>query len=221
MRRNKIIREETAKIAFIGFGGLGKEIEDMLGISEKKCNQIYFDDKLFDEGYPNSFPISDFSKDDFANYDFFVCLGYRHLLKKRKIISELIRLNRHLPSIIHGTSFFNSTATLGHGSVIYPMSNIDKDVRIGSGVVLHNSVTISHHGILHDCCHLGPGVTVCGYVEIDESTFVGAGSVISNGIRIGRNVIIGVGTVVTQDISDNASVIGNPMRILTKKIVLR
>jgi sugar O-acyltransferase (sialic acid O-acetyltransferase NeuD family) len=207
-------------IAFIGFGNLGKQIYNMISMSKKIEEYIFFDDLLLKEGNSKSFPFFDYSKDDFKDYDFYVTLGYKSLQEKSKIIGKLITLKRSLPGYIHNTAFINQTAQLKDGIFIYPMCNIDMNVTIGYGVILNNSVTISHDNVIGDCSYLSPGVIVSGFVEIGKATFLGSGSIISNNIKIGSNVIIGAGTVVTRDIPDNSSVIGNPMKILNKKINL-
>ena len=106
---------------------------------------------------------------------------------------------------------------IGFGTMIYPMCNVDKEVRLGRGVLLNNTVTVSH---THNCtigdgCYLSPGVTVSGNIDIGSECFVGAGAALANDIRIADRTTIGIGTTVTRDIeSPGRSVISNPMRVL-------
>lgn len=53
---------------------------------------------------------------------------------------------------------------------------------------------------------------------IGKNCFIGIEAIILPGIRIGDEVIIGAGTVVTKDIPSNSVVVGNPGKILPKKI---
>jgi hypothetical protein len=55
-------------------------------------------------------------------------------------------------------------------------------------------------------------VMLSGFWNIRRSQFCD-----QQGITIGNNVTIGAGTVVIKDIPDNATVVGNPQRILRKE----
>ncbi len=213
-------KNSAGGVAYIGFGDLARQIRCMFSLPEDGAGVIIFDDALCNDRHPNAHHLIDCLNDEYSDYDFYVCLGYKHSQKKKGIIDALMRKKRHLPSHIHKTCFVESAAKIGEGSIVYPMCNIGDRAVVGRGVVLNNSVIVSHDTIVHDCCYLAPGVTVCGYVEIGENAFIGAGAVIANGVRIGTNAIIGVGTVVTEDVADDASVIGYPMRTLKKRLRL-
>jgi len=207
------------KVAFIGFGELGQQLYNFV------CAQYEIDTPiLFDDNYEGSigevFPFKDFSDDKFADYSFFIGLGYKHLGTKLEILKTLSDLKRNLPNFIHPTSYVSSLATLGQGIYIYPMCNIDKEVIIRSGCLINNSVTISHNASIYDCTYISPGVVLSGNVQIGKRVFVGTGSMFSNNVTIGDDVTIGIGTIVTKDVPNQVTVIGNPMQILNKKLNL-
>jgi sugar O-acyltransferase (sialic acid O-acetyltransferase NeuD family) len=207
------------KAAIVGFGELGEQIKEFLkSCTEPYTEIIYFDDAKFEINSINAFPFNNYINDDFKDFDFFVAIGYKHLIEKQKVIKNLIALNRSLPSFVHISSFKSKTSILGQASFIYPMCNIDKKTSIGEGVILNNSVTVSHDNIIGAGSYLSPGVVTCGYVEIGENCFIGAGSVISSHIKIGKNVTIGIGSVVTTNVPDNVSAIGNPAVIKDKPL---
>jgi sugar O-acyltransferase (sialic acid O-acetyltransferase NeuD family) len=202
------------KLAFIGFGELGKQIHAFIKEKNASAECIYFDDILYSQKIVDSFPFNLYTDNKFADYNFIICLGYTLLKKKNQILQELIELNRKQVSFIHASSFIMSTAFVDDGTVCYPMCNIDKDVKIGKSVLINNSVVISHNSIVGDCCYLSPGIIVSGNVIIGNNTFIGAGSIIANNLSIGNNVTIGLGSVITKDIPDNSFVIGNPMKLV-------
>ena len=206
-------------IALIGFGESGKQFFGFL--KNKSDRFVFFDDTLPKENNPDFFSFHDYGQQQFSGFDFFVSLGYHHLKKKKNIIEHLLKLGRNVPAFHHSTSFINPTASLGAGTFIFPMCNIDKEVKTGKGVLLNNSVCISHNNIIGDCCYIAPGVITSGFVEIGNETFIGTGTVISNDIKIGNNVTVGAGAVITKDIPDNCSVAGNPFRILDKPLRLK
>jgi sugar O-acyltransferase (sialic acid O-acetyltransferase NeuD family) len=204
--------------AFVGFGELGAQIASMVDQIAKPNHLVIFDDIAYQQRVPNSQPFDAYADEIYAAYDFYVCLGYKHLQRKLAILDQLGALGRSIPVHCAPSTFLNTAAILNPGVIVYPMSNIDKDVQVGCGSLLNNSVILSHNCRIGSCCYLSPGVTVSGYVSIGDCTFIGAGSIISNNVSIGRNVSVGIGTVVSTDLPDDVSAIGNPMRILTHKL---
>lgn len=204
------------KLAFVGYGELGKQL---MGFAEeilKPSEIIIFDDEAYVSNQTNAFPFQDYILEKFREYNFIIGLGYKHLQKKKEIIDFLKEKGRKLPSIIHPTCFISKTAIIHEAVYIYPMCNIDKNVIIEAGTLLNNSATISHDSKIGQCCYLSPSITSSGFVTIGNYTFLGTGSIISNNITIGNNVIVGIGSVVTKNINDNQSVIGNPIKVLKK-----
>ncbi len=209
------------KIGLIGYGELGQQVFNFLAhYYNNNTEYFYFDDDKDSYSLTNCFSFCDYKLDDFADLTFFVCLGYKHLRLKVNIIKDLQKLNRSVLSFIHSTVYKDSTIKMGHGSIIYPGCIIDKDVVIKDGVLINNSVTLSHNCVISDGCYISPGVVISGKVIIGENTFIGSGSIVSNNITIGSDCIIGVGSVITKNIPNNSSVIGNPMKYLSKPLNL-
>lgn len=202
------------KIAFIGYGELGRQIHAFVQQTNAVAEAIFFDDTLCQQKQVNAFPFKTYEDDLYKEYSFIISLGYKQLPAKQKVIEKLDGLGRNLYSFIHPSCFVNPSAIVAKGVVAYPMCNIDKEVKIEKGVLLNNSVTISHNAVIQSCCYLSPGVVLSGNVIVGENTFIGSGATVANNISIGKNVIIGIGTVVTQDIADNSYVIGNPMKFV-------
>ena len=210
------------KFGFIGFGDLGKQINNHFIAKEQLPeNQIYFfDDNLHKRGAKNAFRFHDYLLEEHKDLSFINCLGYKHLMLKNAIINQLLDAKRTIQGFNHPSCFISSDCTIMDGSIIYPLCAIDFGVVVGFGVLLNNSVTISHDCTIGSCTYLAPGVVISGKVTIGENCFVGAGSIITDHITIGSNVTIGVGTVVTKNIPDNTCVIGNPMKVVNQ-LVLR
>ena len=212
----------TRKIAYIGFGDLGDQLSLFLKQTfHGEISEVYFDDNLFSTQQPNSFPFSKYTDQQFNSYDFYICLGYKNLELKTRILSEMKTAGKKLPQFIHPSAIINPTATIGDGVIIYPGCNIDQYVTLEDGALLNNSVIVSHNSIIGKSSFLAPGVVISGNVKIGKETFIGSGTVVSNNIELGDNVITGIGTVITKSVFAGSSVIGNPMKILTEKIKLK
>jgi sugar O-acyltransferase (sialic acid O-acetyltransferase NeuD family) len=203
------------KIAsIIGYGELGQQFHNNL------ISLNYSTFFLFDDNY-KKIKFTEYKNDIYKDSDFYVGLGYKNLFTKYAILNELRSTFKETPNFIHAKTFVNKTSIVEDAVFIYPMCNIDINVRIKLGSVINNSVVISHDSIIGNCCYISPGCIISGNVKIGDFTFVGAGAIISNNVTIGKNVIIGIGTVITNNIPDNCSVIGNPMRILKKKLEIK
>lgn len=209
------------KAAFIGFGDLGDQVFQFIRQAYPLDKRALFDDIQLEKGNPDAIAFQQYKEDEFAGYDFFVCLGYKHLEAKNRLITELSALGRKLPYYIHPSSHVAATAQIGDGTVVYPMCNIDHNAHIGKGCLINNSVVVSHDALIGDCCYLSPGVILSGKVTIGENSFLGSGVTVSNGVKIGKNVQIGIGTLITKDIPDNVSVLGSPPRTFHRKLNIR
>lgn len=211
------------KLAFIGYGALGAQIISLLQTLKTPISDIvYFDDILFKEkeGLNNYYDFEDFRTYDLSNYKVFIGLGYKHLVKKREIINELLEKEIELLTFIHPTSYVSPLAKVEAGVIIYPMCNIDSMVTIKMGAILHNSVVVSHETTIGMSAYIAPGVIISGNVTIGNSCFLGAGCVISNGITLGDKVTIGIGSVVSKNIDSSLFAIGNPA-IIKKNLNLK
>lgn len=107
---------------------------------------------------------------------------------------------------------------------IYKMK-ISNSARIAFGAKLDKT---NPKGIyIDDETYIASGVTILSHdyirgqklkTKIGKRCFIGMNSIIMPGIIIGDEVIVGSGSIVTKDIPSNVMVVGNPARILRKRI---
>ncbi len=209
------------KIGLIAYGSLGKQIENLIGeIYTDDYEVYYFDDNAKENELENARSFYDFSRSEYADLEFVVCLGYKNLLLKKEIMNTLLQQKRIILNLIHPTSYISPKSSLGKGIVIYPMCNVDQGVILKDGILLNNSVTVSHNSEVGECSFLAPGVTLSGYVKIGSCCFLGTNTSVANNITLGNNCIIALGTAVIKSVPENSSLIGNPAKILSRKIKL-
>lgn len=206
------------KVGYIGFGDFGKQIQSLVENGQVPEQVVYFDDILAEKN--KGLPFSEYVKDAYADFSFYVGLGYLHLQKRNEIIQTLLKLNRKLPQFIHPRAFVASSSRIDEGCIIFPLVNIDTNVWIKAGTVLHNSACVSHNSIIGAGTYLSPGTVISGNVSIGDASFIGSGSIVANGVHIGNNCRIGIGSVVTKSLPDNTHCIGNPLRILHEPLQL-
>lgn len=211
----------SRKIAYIGFGALGKQVSAFIRqTSSETPEEIYFDDVAVKNGLANAYPFSEHAENSFSEYDFYICLGYKQLSIKNDILNKLKSSGRNLPAFIHPSTIVNPDSKIGPGCIIYPGCNIDQGVILKEAVLLNNSVTICHDSIIHNSTFLAPAVVICGNVIVEEECFIGAGTVVLNEIEIGKGATIGAGSLVSMNIPPKMSAIGNPIRLLNSQIEL-
>ena len=189
----------------------------MLGLLrevDRPDDVVFFDDLAHRDRRENSFPFDSFLDPRFADHDYYLALGYRHLPLKAKILNQLRAAGRRVPSFVHPGCHVHPSCRIGDGCVLYPMCNLDQEVELKPAVLLHNSVVVSHNSTLGTAVCCSPGVVLSGHVTIGEATFLGTGTLVSSNRQIGARSRIGIGTVVSVDVPDDTSAIGNPMRLL-------
>jgi sugar O-acyltransferase (sialic acid O-acetyltransferase NeuD family) len=199
-------------IGIIGYGELGKQLELLALSCGWENNFIYFDDLHFDRENENTYPFRDYLKEDFKHLNFLVGIGYKKLALRSKIFRTLVEKQRSIPSLVHPTAFIHPSAHIDGGVYIYPLCNVDKNVVLERGVVLNNSVVISHDTRIDQACFLSPGVILSSFCRIGACSFLGAGTVVSNKVIVGNNVTIGIGTVVSKNLEPGKFYIGNPVK---------
>jgi acetyltransferase EpsM len=135
--------------------------------------------------------------------------------------SNIIRKNISLEyenysyvSLIHPNSNTSKNTKIGIGSVVIAGACINNGACIGDHCIINTGVVVDHDCVINDFVHVSPNATICGNVKVDEGSWVGAGAIIIQGIKVGKNVTIGAGSVIIKDIPDNATVVGNPGRII-------
>lgn len=95
-----------------------------------------------------------------------------------------------------------STEKIGSGLVLFHgFSSILYAKSIGENCTFYHNVTL---GKKKDIPTIGNNVTVC------------AGAMVIGGVNIGDNVTIGANALVNKDVPSNSTVVGNPMRIISK-----
>jgi len=206
----------------VGYGSFARHVKEVFSIRSGPHNKIYAfnDDSFEDEKNVTRCSFTSYLRKTYQKCDFFVTLGYHHLKLKKRIIGQLLTQRRSVPTLVHPSAYVHPSAFLAQGSMVFPMCNIDKNVRIGFGSVIHNSVVISHDCVLGPGCYLAPGVVLSGNVQLGPGTFIGTGAVVSNGIRIGEDSRIGIGSVVARSLGSRVSAIGNPIVKLKRQLPL-
>jgi len=125
---------------------------------------------------------------------------YPYLLLYRYLVDWLwaIEMPRKL-TVGKGLSLFH-----GHALVI------NQGVVIGENCTLRNSTTIGHRKL--------PDGTFSKCPRVGNNVDIGANVCIIGDVEIGDNVAIGAGAVVFRNVPPNSVAVGNPARIIERKL---
>ena len=188
-----------------GASGHAKVIIGILKLLKQSISKIY-DDKA-------PFQLLDYKVTSFDNDytgDYIISVGNN---KARKKISKLLN-KAHFGNAIHPTSIIDSSVEIAIGTVVMASATINPATVIGKHCIINTSASIDHDCVIADFAHISPNATLCGNVAVGEGTQIGAGAVINPNISIGKWCVVGAGAVIIKNIPDNATVVGNPGRII-------
>ena len=102
------------------------------------------------------------------------------------------------------------------GAVIGDRVTVKCGVQIWDGVTLEDDVFVGANVTFTNDRHPRSGNHnfILEKTTVKRGASIGAGAVILPGVTIGENAVVGAGAVVTKDVPDDATVVGNPTRIL-------
>jgi serine O-acetyltransferase len=106
---------------------------------------------------------------------------------------------------------------------LFYQSYIPYKTQIGPGVSFGHAigVVLAPRSVIGAHCKIRHHVTVAdgkgGGARIGDEVEIGAGAFILNNLTIGSRVRIGANAVVVQDVPDDATVVGNPGRVVSIK----
>ena len=205
-------------LGVIGAGHLG------LQIAHHALHDNHFDEVIFFDDYITSDSVSGYkvlgnSDDIISSYNkglfskLLIGVGYKNMIKRDALFC---RFKDDIPfaTLVHSTCFIDHTSNIDSGTIIYPGSTIDANVKIGNNVLINIDCTISHDSVIDSHSFLSPKVAVAGFVNIGKSNVIGINSTIIDNLSIANNTKIGAGTVVIETIEKSGLYIGNPHRLV-------
>lgn len=139
------------------------------------------------------------------------------IARERIVHKARSKLHCTFPSLIHPRASLDSrpnAVRIGAGVIIYPSASLTTDVDIEDFVQINPGATVAHQSRIGAFSTICPGAMVCGYVAVGRSCFIGAGAVIRDKVRIVDGCTIGAGAVVACDIDQPGTWAGVPARYI-------
>jgi sugar O-acyltransferase (sialic acid O-acetyltransferase NeuD family) len=156
-------------------------------------------------------------QEDLARSPSLLCGVYRPGVK-RKVFGHFCERygigSERYSKLIHPGAEVASTAKLGNGVTVGPLSAIAPYAVLGNLVSVNRSVSIGHHTVIGGYATLNPGAHVAGRCRIGAGVTLGMGAIVVDGVSIGENSAVGAGALVTRDVPANVLVYGTPAKVV-------
>ncbi len=212
-------------LAIYGAGGFGREIAELakqINDETPKWNEFIFivDSEYIKDGDKKI--INDIEVISFdnalqrygKNLDIVIALGEPAV---RERVAKTIESVGWTPAtLIHPDVYIPKTTKIGKGVVIQRTASISCNVTINDYAVIQFLVHLGHDCFIEEGSVISPSCTLAGGVHIGKYTFLGMNCCVIQQVSIGDYTVIGMSSSVYKDIGDEYVAIGNPARILKK-----
>jgi sugar O-acyltransferase (sialic acid O-acetyltransferase NeuD family) len=211
------------KVAIFGARGFARELHQLLrdvsaAGTPHDCVGFIVDPEYLETTTVNNLPVYDHRAVLAQDKDIRVVIGIGETPPRYRIANEIAQeFGDRFAIFRHPRAWVGEHVTAKAGSVICAGALVTTDISVGTHSHVHVGSRIGHDTVIGDFVTVAPGATVSGRVKIGDGTFIGAGAVVLPDIQIGAWSIIGAGAVVTKDVPNDATVVGVPARVISRR----
>jgi sugar O-acyltransferase (sialic acid O-acetyltransferase NeuD family) len=147
-----------------------------------------------------------------AAHDILIGLGDQ--LVRERLARRVEERGGVLATVVHPRATVARGVALGAGTVVFAGAVINTGTKVGRFSIVHANAVVDHDGCLEDGVQICPGAALAGRTTCEHLAFVGTGATVLPGRTIGARSVVGAGAVVLEDVPPDATVVGNPARIV-------
>jgi sugar O-acyltransferase (sialic acid O-acetyltransferase NeuD family) len=210
-------------IGVYGASGFGSEVLPLVRVQYPNADLCFIDDgsdisELL--GY-TVFSYKDFL--DSPQLEKSVVIAVANSKIREELATRVKGDNLTLLSVKASSSVLLDQVNIGEGSVLCHFTHLTSNIKIGKQFHANIYSYVAHDCVIGDYVTFAPGVHCNGNVHIEDHAYIGTGAIIKQGspdkpLVIGHGAVIGMGAVVTKSVAPNVVVIGNPAKILERKL---
>lgn len=203
------------RLAIIGCGDLGQQLAYHAATDRHYEAVGFFDDFQTSGAVRHGLPVlgkTDDIEKVFKSGKFdviMIALGYRHFALREELFERFKEL---IPfgSVLHSSSYIDSSCKIGKGVFIYPGCTLDMNAEVKDNVTINVGCIIAHDTTINEHSFLSPAVKIAGFVNVGKKVSLGIGTTIIDNINIVDNVRTGGGTVVIKNLENPGLYVGVP-----------
>lgn len=213
-------------IYIIGAGGFGREVQwliERINFVKQVWNiQGYIDDSI--NGVVNGYSVVGTVEEFICNHRndnnrLAVVCAIGNSMVRRKVVEKLQTCSCvFFPNLIDPSVLMSERVELGVGNIICAGNILTVNIQLGDFNIVNLDCTIGHDVIMKDFVTLYPSVNVSGATTLEMCAEVGTGAHIIQGLKVGEGSIVGAGSVVIRDIPAHCTAVGNPCKVIKKKL---
>ncbi len=121
-------------------------------------------------------------------------------------------------TLVHPAAMVSRRAQIGPGSYVVGGVSIAGGVSIGAHVHLGACCIVGHDTRVDDHAVIAPGAVISGFAHVGRACYVGTNACIRSSVQVGDFAVVGMGAVVIRDVLPGATVVGNPSRVLERRM---
>lgn len=137
-------------------------------------------------------------------------------LRRPEIVASTRLEPARFAALVHPAASVSSRAKVGRGVYVNHGASVGGNVLIGDHVAIGPGAIIGHDSVIEDYAIVAAGAVISGFCGVGRSSYIGAGATIRQKQQVGERALVGLGAVVIGDVEANATVVGNPHRMLRK-----
>jgi sugar O-acyltransferase (sialic acid O-acetyltransferase NeuD family) len=186
-----------SRVHIIGAGGHARAVAGLLRDSAEFSLGFFVSEKSTS---PGEISEADFIRDvdPSANFLAMGVGGIRDLKLRWNLYEKFFELGFAFPAIVSKNANIDSTASLGVGAQIFPMTVVGANVKIGDLAIINSGSVVEHDTKVGKGAHISTASVINGGCEVGDFSFVGSGSLLENGLIVPTNSFVKMGTVFTR-----------------------
>jgi sugar O-acyltransferase (sialic acid O-acetyltransferase NeuD family) len=198
----------------IGAGGNAQSIASVMCDLNISVSGFVVDDPHTDSFLGNE--LINFSEFGTRTGEISCVISIGHNTSRKTIYGRLLKIfgeRINFPTLVHPTSYVAKTATIGEGSVIFPLVTIGPSCTVSNFVHLNTHSIVEHGSQVGEFASLAPGAILGGNTKIGRESAILMNASISNGSSVGECAVIGANSFLKTSTGGNELWVGIPARL--------